>query len=122
MFRQRSRHNAGESIWSSTNERCSRRVEVISSGPLSVWDQSVYLAVIAAVTRSDSILTADSKPPRGDLWNQLQVTDAELAREAGTATVSWRALARLGGVTKPGGKTIVLLARALERLSGVECW
>ena len=122
VFRQRSRHSAGESIWSLTNKQCSRRVEMISPGPLSVWDQSVYLAVIAAVTQSDSILTADSGPPRGDLWNQLQVTDVELAGKAGTATVSWRALARLAGVKKPGGKTIVLLTRALERLSGVECW
>lgn len=122
VFRQRSRHGAVETIWSFTDERCSRRVEMMGPGPLSVWDQSVYLAVIAAVSRSDTVVTADSGSPEGELWTRLHVTDVGFAGEAGTAIVSWRALARLSGVDRPGGKTLVLLRDALERLSAVECW
>jgi hypothetical protein len=122
LFSQRSRLSSREPIELGNGEQCSPRLWMRCPVPLAAWDQSVYFAVIAAITKSGSVVTANTITPDDTLWHRLQVTEDGTDLEAGTATVSWRELSRLAGARTHGGKTVILLKRALERLASVTCW
>lgn len=122
LFAQRSRLSSREPIELGNREQCSPRLWMRCPVPLAAWDQSVYFAVIAAITKSGSVMTAKTITPDDNLWHRLQVTEDGTALEAGTATVSWRELSRLAGARTHGGKTVLLLKGALERLASVTCW
>jgi hypothetical protein len=89
IFAQRSRLSSREPIELGNREQCSPRLWMRCPVPLAAWDQSVYFAVIAAITKSGSVVTAKTITPDDNLWHRLQVTEDGTALEAGPATVCW---------------------------------
>lgn len=100
----------------------SARISVECPHPLASFDQSMYFAAIAAVT-SDPEVTSRFAPDPQDvaLWDALRVSDPDLSGPSLATTCSWSVLAYFAGMQPPGGKTYLLMADALSRLSSASC-
>jgi hypothetical protein len=104
------------------NEASRSRLQIHSPNPLSAWDQSVYMAAVAAAMASSVTIDAATTTSVGRaLWDGLRVSNAALAPHSALASCSKRRIERLAGLRRSGGRTNARLIDALEKLACVEC-
>jgi hypothetical protein len=122
LFSERCRFSKPSPYTIGNNEASRSRLQIHSPNPLSAWDQSAFMAAVAAAMASSVTIDAANTTRLGRaLWDSLRVSNAALAPGSALASCSQRHIERLAGLRKSGGHTNVRLVEALEKLACVEC-